>query len=87
MKNLIIDRPGGADFEAHSLRNVASIHVGGASPAACALEVTGMLSTSDGLCVGNAAAGTTLGSVVKKIEVFDANGNSLGFIPVYDTIT
>jgi len=40
-----------------------------------------------GLGVGNSAAGTTLGSVVKKIEVFDENGNSLGFIPVYDSIT
>lgn len=40
-----------------------------------------------GLGVGNSAAATVLGSVVKKIEVFDAAGASLGFLPVYNTIT
>lgn len=39
------------------------------------------------LGVGNSAAATTLGSVVKKIEIFDSAGASLGFIPVYNTIT
>lgn len=34
-----------------------------------------------------ATAGTTLGEVVKSIEVFDRNGTSLGFVPVYDEIT
>lgn len=29
----------------------------------------------------------TLGSVVRRQEVFDAAGNSLGFIPIYDSIT
>ena len=38
------------------------------------------------LGVGNSAAATTPGSVVKKIEVFDASGISLGFVPVYDAI-
>jgi hypothetical protein len=38
------------------------------------------------LAVGNSAAGTTPGTVVKKIEVFDSAGNSLGFVPVYDVI-
>lgn len=32
-------------------------------------------------------AATTLGTVNGKIEVFDSEGNSLGFVPVYDTIT
>jgi hypothetical protein len=40
-----------------------------------------------GLGVGNSAAATTLGSVTKKIEVFSETGASLGFIPVYSTIT
>lgn len=40
-----------------------------------------------GLGVGNSAAGDTLGTVIKKIEVFDQNGDSLGFIPVYNEIT
>lgn len=36
------------------------------------------------------AAGTTaatLGTVIKKVQVFDSAGSSLGFVPVYDTIT
>jgi len=33
------------------------------------------------------AVATTLGSVAKKLEVFDASGASLGFIPLYDSIT
>ena len=40
-----------------------------------------------GIGVGNALAATTPGSVVKKIEVFDATGASIGYIPVYNTIT
>lgn len=39
------------------------------------------------LGVGNSASATTPGTVVKKIEVFDASGTSLGFLPVYDSIT
>jgi hypothetical protein len=39
------------------------------------------------LGVGNSAAATSLGSVVKKIQVFDASGNSLGYVAVYDAIT
>lgn len=39
-----------------------------------------------GLGVGNSAAATTLGSVAKKMEVFDAAGASLGFVPIYDAI-
>lgn len=40
-----------------------------------------------GLGVGNAASATTPGTVVKKVEIFDASGVSLGFIPVYSSIT
>ena len=32
-------------------------------------------------------AATTLGTVTRKIEVFDTAGSSLGFIPIYDSIT
>lgn len=39
------------------------------------------------LAVNNSAAGSTPGTCVKKIEVFDVAGASLGFIPVYDAIT
>jgi len=40
-----------------------------------------------GIGVGNSAAASTPGTVVKKMEVFDADGNSLGFVPIYDAIT
>lgn len=51
------------------------------------LKTDDKLITAIGLGVGNSAAATTLGSVVKKMEVFDASGASLGFVPVYNTIT
>lgn len=47
----------------------------------------GNLRVTGDLGVGNSAAATTPGSVVKKIEIFDASGTSLGFIAVYDSIT
>lgn len=37
--------------------------------------------------IDTAVAATTPGSVTSKIEVFDASGASLGFIPVYDGIS
>jgi hypothetical protein len=46
------------------------------------------LITHGGLGVGNSATATTsVGSLVKKVEIFDAAGASLGFVPVYSTIT
>lgn len=39
------------------------------------------------LAVTNSAAASSLGTVAKKIEVFDGSGNSLGFLAVYDAIT
>lgn len=47
----------------------------------------GKLTADNGLGVGNSAAATTLGSVVKKTQVFDAVGTSLGYVPIYDNIT
>lgn len=51
------------------------------------VTVGGKLITTTGLGVGNAAAATTPGSCVKKIEVFDGAGASLGYLPVYSSIT
>ena len=48
---------------------------------------TDKVRTTAGLGVGNSAAATTLGTVVKKMEVFDASGSSLGFVAIYDAIT
>lgn len=55
-------------------------------PAANRLATDDMFVAGAGLGVGNSAAATTPGSVVRKIEVFDAAGTSLGFIPVYSSI-
>ena len=41
-----------------------------------------------GIGVGNSAAATgPVGNVVKKVQIFDASGTSLGYVPVYDAIT
>lgn len=45
-----------------------------------------ILSAKDGLGIGNSTPATTLGNVAKKMQVFDENGNSIGFIPIYDSI-
>jgi hypothetical protein len=45
------------------------------------------LITHGGLGVGNSVAATTPGSVVKKMEVFDQTGASLGYVPIYSAIT
>jgi hypothetical protein len=50
-------------------------------------KITGNLRVTGNLGVGNSVAATTLGTVTKKVEVFDSSGVSLGFIPVYDSIT
>jgi hypothetical protein len=47
----------------------------------------GKVKATGGIGVGNAVAASSPGSVVKKMEVFDANGNSLGFVPIYSSIT
>lgn len=55
--------------------------------AANVLKTDDKLVAAAGIGVGNSAAATTPGTVTRKIEVFDAAGASLGFIPVYDAIT
>lgn len=51
------------------------------------VDNSGNIRAAGNLGVGNSASGTTLGSVVKKIQIFDASGTSLGYIPVYNSIT
>jgi len=64
-----------------TLRRPRDIYVGRDVKVGQNVRITGNLG------VGNSTAATTLGTVTKKIEIFDAAGNSLGFIPVYDSIT
>ncbi|PWC05428.1 glycosyl hydrolase family 28-related protein [Agromyces badenianii] len=45
------------------------------------VEIPGSLS------VNNTAAATTPGTVVRKMQIFDATGTSLGYVPVYNAIT
>lgn len=52
-----------------------------------ALDKDGHLLLAGHLGVGNSAAATTLGTVVKKVQIYDAAGASLGYVPVYDAIT
>lgn len=50
------------------------------------LVLTGKIATA-GLGASNSAAGTTPGNVVKKLQVFDEIGASLGYLAIYDAIT
>ncbi len=58
-----------------------------ARTAANLLNVNKKLSATQGIGVGNSAAGATLGTVVKKVQIFDEAGASIGYLPVYDAIT
>ncbi|MEU4776033.1 right-handed parallel beta-helix repeat-containing protein [Micromonospora sp. NPDC023644] len=51
------------------------------------IRTEGKLIAVGGIGVGNSAPATTPGSVVRKIEVFSSTGASLGWVPVYNTIT
>lgn len=55
--------------------------------AANVLKTDDKLIAALGLGVGNSASATTLGTLSKKMEVFDASGTSLGFVPIYDSIS
>jgi parallel beta-helix repeat protein len=39
-----------------------------------------------GFAVGNAASAKSLGKLARKMQVFDATGNSLGYVPIYSSI-
>jgi hypothetical protein len=55
--------------------------------AANTLKTDDKLITAVGLGVGNSASATAVGTLSRKMEVFDASGASLGFVPIYTTIT
>lgn len=57
-----------------------------ASFSATGLSLPNNLRITGNLGVGNSASATTPGNVVKKVQIFDAAGVSLGFIAVYDAI-
>jgi Head domain of trimeric autotransporter adhesin len=51
------------------------------------LSVTGTRFSAQSLGVGNSVAATALGTLSRKMEVFNAAGTSIGFVPIYTTIT
>lgn len=51
------------------------------------IKTDGKLLAAGGLGVGNSAPASRPGAVVRKIEVFSATGASLGWLPVYSSIT
>lgn len=53
---------------------------------AAARAAIGAASASS-LSADNSEGATSLGSLSKKVEIFDSDGNSLGFVPIYSTIT
>ena len=59
------------------------IHRGGPGQ----VVTSGKLIAVGGIGVGNSMPAASLGSVVRKIEVFSSTGASLGWIPVYGSMT
>lgn len=51
------------------------------------LNTNAKLTATGGLGVGNSASATAVGTLSKKMQVFDAAGNSIGYVPIYTTIT
>jgi parallel beta-helix repeat protein len=51
------------------------------------IKADGKVIAVGGIGVGNSASAKQLGAVVRKVEVFSANGASIGWIPVYNSIT
>jgi parallel beta-helix repeat protein len=49
------------------------------------LKTSGKVIAGGGLGVGNSVAASSVGSVVRKMEVFSSTGQSLGWIPIYNS--
>jgi parallel beta-helix repeat protein len=53
--------------------------------AQASLKTSGKVIAVGGLGIGNSVAATSVGSVVRKMEVFSSTGQSLGWIPIYNS--
>lgn len=51
------------------------------------LQDSGNLRIAGSIGVGNSQVASAVGTLVGKIQIFDSKGNSLGYLPVYKTIT
>lgn len=73
---------------AHVLATDSGMNVGGNLLGYGDLNLPyGKVVAANGFGTANTAAATTVGSVSRKMEVFDGNGVHLGWIPIYTTIT
>ncbi|MDR7320945.1 MULTISPECIES: right-handed parallel beta-helix repeat-containing protein [Catenuloplanes] len=71
------------------IQRVDATHSGGTERAEIATQgtfkITGKVLAKDGLGVGNAVAATSVGPMVRKMQVFSETGQSLGWIPIYNS--
>jgi hypothetical protein len=78
-QGIFLDAPSGTTGKLLNLRNAGQTKL--------MLTPSGTLLAAGGLGVGNSAPATQItGTLVRKVEIFDASGASLGFVPVYDAI-
>ncbi|HEX2103199.1 MAG TPA: hypothetical protein VHF51_06075 [Solirubrobacteraceae bacterium] len=78
-QGIFLNAPSGTTGKLLNLRNAGVQQI--------VATADGKLLATGGVGVGNSAPATAItGAVVRKIEVFDKNGASLGFVPVYASI-
>ena len=78
-RGIFLDATNGTTGKLLNLRNAGDTKIVATSD--------GKLLATGGLGVGNSAPASAItGVVVRKVEVFDRNGASLGFVPVYSSI-
>lgn len=59
----------------------SNVHTTGSA----SLNLIGANSTGNALAINNATGSGVSGSIVNKFQIFDANGNSLGYVPIYNS--
>jgi hypothetical protein len=74
-QGIFLDAPEGTTGKLLNLRNRGTTQL--------ALTPEGRLLARGGIGVGNSIAATTLGPLVRAVEVFDATGQPLGYLPIY----
>lgn len=82
----IINGDGSAIF-ANSLINFVNDGSASFADGAATIQSDGQIRVAS-LAVGNSASATVgVGVLAKKVQIFDASGTSLGFVPIYASIT
>lgn len=65
----------------------ANISIRNAALQGIVVRPSGIVTHTGGVGVGNSLPATTPGAIIAKAEIFDSNGNSIGFLPILDSIT